>query len=85
MADRDILFAVRNNYYLGAYQNAINEASDLEGLADQEQIELNSFVYRSYIALGSYEVQCRSRSAPPCAPSRGPAADARPAPSIYSW
>jgi coatomer protein complex subunit epsilon len=56
MADRDILFAVRNNYYLGAYQNAINEASDLEGLADQEQIERDSFVYRSYIASGSYEV-----------------------------
>jgi hypothetical protein len=32
MADRDILFAVRNNFFIGAYNNAINEASG-EGAA----------------------------------------------------
>jgi coatomer protein complex subunit epsilon len=57
MADRDILFAVKNNFYLGAYNNAINEASDLEGLTEAEQLEKDAFVYRSYICLGSYDVR----------------------------
>lgn len=56
MADRDILFAVRNNFYIGAYNNAINEASDMEGLSEAEQTERDVYVYRSYIALGSHDV-----------------------------
>lgn len=56
MTDRDILFVVKNNFYIGAYNNAINEASDLEGLSDAEQTEKDIFVYRSYIALGSHDV-----------------------------
>ena len=54
--DRDILFAVRNNFYIGAYNNAINEASDMEGLSEAEQTERDVYVYRSYIALGSHDV-----------------------------
>jgi len=56
MADRDVLFAVRNNFYIGAYNNAINEASDMEGLSEAEQTERDIYVYRSYIALGSHDV-----------------------------
>jgi hypothetical protein len=56
MADRDILFGVKNNFYIGAYNNAINEASDLGGLSDAEQTEKDVFVYRSYIAIGSHDV-----------------------------
>jgi len=56
MSEPDLLFAVRNNYYLGSYQHAISEASDLEGLVEQEKIERDLFVYRSYIELGSYEL-----------------------------
>lgn len=56
MSDPDLLFTVRNNFYLGAFQSAIAEASDLEGLSDSEKIERDCFVYRSYIELGSYEV-----------------------------
>lgn len=56
MSDRDILFGVKNNFYIGAYNNAINEASDLEGLSDAEQTEKDVFVYRSYIAIGSHDV-----------------------------
>jgi coatomer protein complex subunit epsilon len=56
MADRDILFAVRNSFYIGAYNNAINEASDMEGLTEAEQTERDVYVYRSYIALGSHDV-----------------------------
>lgn len=56
MAEPDLLFPVRNHFYLGAYQAAIAEASDLEGLADAEKVERDCYVYRSYIELGSYEV-----------------------------
>lgn len=56
MAEPDLLFTVRNNFYLGAFQSAIAEASDLEGLSDAERIERDCFVYRSYIELGSFEV-----------------------------
>ncbi|KAI8469713.1 MAG: epsilon-COP [Monoraphidium minutum] len=54
--DRDILFAVKNNFYIGAFNNAINEASDLQGLGEAEAVERDVFVYRSYIALGSYDL-----------------------------
>lgn len=56
MAEPDLLFTVRNSFYLGAYQSAIAEASDLEGLSELERVERDSYVYRSYIELGSYEV-----------------------------
>ncbi len=52
----DGLFAVRNSFFLGAYQTAINEAADLETLGPAEQIDRDVYVYRSYIALGSHEV-----------------------------
>ena len=60
MAEPDLLFTVRNSFYLGAFQGAIAEASDLEGLSEATKVERDSFVYRSYIELGSYEVPCRS-------------------------
>ena len=52
----DTLFTVRNSFYIGAYQAAIAEAADLDTLNDWEKIERDFFVYRSYIELGSYEV-----------------------------
>ena len=57
MSEPDLLFAVRNNYFIGAYQSAIAEASDLEGLDAEAKVERDSYVYRSYIELGSYEVR----------------------------
>ena len=51
----DPLFALRNNFYLGAYQAAINN-SDVPNLSSEEAVERDSLVYRSYIALGSYQV-----------------------------
>jgi hypothetical protein len=63
MGDRDILFMTKNCFFTGAYNNAINEASDLEGLSDAEQTEKDALVYRSYIALGSHDVGARCRPA----------------------
>ena len=56
MAESDLLFAVRNHFYLGGYQTAIAEAAHLEGLSETEKVERDCYVYRSYIELGSYEV-----------------------------
>ncbi|PIA47366.1 hypothetical protein AQUCO_01400204v1 [Aquilegia coerulea] len=55
MATPDHLFALRNNFYLGAYQAAINN-SDVQNLSEEDLIERDCLVYRSYIALGSYQL-----------------------------
>ena len=52
----DPLFSVRNNFYLGAFNTVLNEAADVENVSELEAIERDTFIYRSYIALGSYEV-----------------------------
>ena len=56
MGEPDLLFATRNSFYIGAYQAAIAEASDLEGLSSDAKVERDSYVYRSYVELGSFEV-----------------------------
>ncbi|KAJ9163164.1 hypothetical protein P3X46_022863 [Hevea brasiliensis] len=55
MAAPDHLFSLRNNFYLGAYQAAINN-SDLPNLSSDDAVERDCLVYRSYIALGSYQL-----------------------------
>ncbi|KAJ4836078.1 hypothetical protein Tsubulata_010702, partial [Turnera subulata] len=55
MAAPDRLFNLRNNFYLGAYQAAIN-SSDIPNLPLEEAVERDSLVHRSYIALGSYQL-----------------------------
>ncbi|XP_030480398.1 coatomer subunit epsilon-1 [Cannabis sativa] len=54
-ATPDYLFNLRNHFYLGAYQAAINN-SDLPNLSPEDAIERDCLVYRSYIALGSYQL-----------------------------
>ncbi|KAL0363703.1 UNVERIFIED_CONTAM: Coatomer subunit epsilon-1 [Sesamum calycinum] len=51
----DPLFGLRNNFYLGAYQAAINN-SEIPNLSPDDAVERDSLVYRSYIALGSYQL-----------------------------
>lgn len=51
----DHLFNLRNNFYLGAYQAAINN-SDLPSLSPDDAVERDCLVHRSYIALGSYQL-----------------------------
>lgn len=63
----DPLFMLRNYYLIGAYNAAINEASDLEGLPGPVQVEKDAYVYRSYIELGSHDVSERLRA---CRPTR---------------
>ncbi len=53
----DPLFSVRNNFYLGAYNFVVQEASELEGLPYAAAIERDTYLYRAYIALGSHQVR----------------------------
>lgn len=55
-AGPDHLFNLRNNFYLGAYQSAINN-SEIPNLSEEDIVERDCLVYRSYIALGSYQVR----------------------------
>ncbi|GAB4840878.1 hypothetical protein Ancab_021638 [Ancistrocladus abbreviatus] len=55
MAAPDLLFNLRNNFYLGAYQAAIND-SNVPNLSQEDAIERDCLVHRSYIALGSYQL-----------------------------
>ncbi|PWZ26944.1 Coatomer subunit epsilon-1 [Zea mays] len=53
MASPDLLFNLWNLFYLGAYQAAINiDVPDLNADAADER---DAIVFRSYIALGSYQ------------------------------
>jgi len=56
MSGPDALFNVHNNFYLGAYQAAINEAESVTGLGETEATERDCFMYRSYLAQGSYQL-----------------------------
>ena len=52
----DLLWTTRNSFYVGAYQAAIADAADLEGLDDATALERDAFVFRCYVELGSHEV-----------------------------
>ncbi len=62
MSGPDVLFPLRNNFYLGAFQAAINESSNVRNLSEAEAIERDCLVYRSYVALGQCQVQISVRS-----------------------
>ena len=50
--DVDELYAVRNNFYVGNFQVAIDEGESTPPLSQQKQIELDVYVARSRLALG---------------------------------
>ncbi|CAN1166569.1 Coatomer subunit epsilon-1 [Linum perenne] len=51
----DHLFNLRNNFYLGAFQAAIN-SSDIPNLSPEDAVERDCLVHRSYIALRSHQL-----------------------------
>ena len=57
----DLLWTTRNSFYVGAYQAAIADAADLEGLDEATALERDAFVFRCYVELGSHEVRLRRR------------------------
>jgi len=52
----DELFEIKNNFYLGNYQAAINTATQLNISDPNLSIERDCYLYRAYIAIGSYNV-----------------------------
>lgn len=56
MTEPDELFTMRNLFWLGNFQLAINESNGLHRLPKQLTASRDEFVYRSYVALGQYDI-----------------------------
>ncbi|CAH4021058.1 coatomer subunit epsilon [Pieris brassicae] len=54
--DVDKLFHVKNAFYVGNYQQAINDAQHVIGSSPLVTLERDAFLYRSYIAQGNYRI-----------------------------
>jgi coatomer subunit epsilon len=55
-SDPDELYTLRNLFWLGNFQQAINEAGSLSRCPTALKDEKDEFVYRSYLALGQYSI-----------------------------
>jgi coatomer protein complex subunit epsilon len=55
MTDVDELFELRNNFYLGNFTSAVNEANKLK-LSGEKAVERDVFLFRSLIAQKQYSV-----------------------------
>ncbi|CAH2049097.1 unnamed protein product, partial [Iphiclides podalirius] len=54
--DVDELFDVKNAFYIGNYQQAINEAQSVNPTSPLVTLHRDAFLYRSYIAQGNYRI-----------------------------
>uniref|UniRef100_A0A914VXG5 Coatomer subunit epsilon n=1 Tax=Plectus sambesii TaxID=2011161 RepID=A0A914VXG5_9BILA len=55
-ANVDVLFEVRNAYYLGNYQQCINEAQKVRVTSDEDKTTKDCFMYRAYIAQNKFTI-----------------------------
>ncbi len=56
MSEPDELYTLRNLFWLGNFQLAINEANGMKRCPPHLVTEKSEFMYRSYLALGQYDV-----------------------------
>lgn len=56
MSEPDELYTLRNLFWIGNFQGAINEANGLGRIPPHLVKEKEEFVYRSYLALGQYHI-----------------------------
>ena len=56
MTEPDELYTMRNLFWLGNFQQAVNESNSLHRLPKALVPARDEFVYRSYVALGQYDI-----------------------------
>jgi len=56
MGEPDELYTLRNLFWLGNYQLAINEANGIRQIPAALATEKKEFLYRSYLALGQFDI-----------------------------
>ncbi len=60
MAEPDELFTLKNQVWIGNYQNAISEANMLNHIHDGLRHERDAYVYRAQLGLGNYSMVMQS-------------------------